>query len=134
MQAAIKNFTSDPRRMFLIDALGATVSAGMLGLVLVHFQEYIGMPLTALKFLSGVALVIALFSWGCYLRYKSLGKSLLKAIGPINLFYCLLSACFVIFYLREMTSIGYWYFVIEILIIAMIAVIEIKVARAQSNQ
>ena len=131
MESFINNILSHPRMMFIIDAMGATISSIMLGVVLVCFQGLVGMPLTALEYLSGSAFAIALFSWSCYLGFEKFGKHLFKVIGFINILYCLVSIGFVLYYNQELTSIGYLYFIVEILIIAMIAYIEIKVSKVQ---
>ncbi|MFT4834676.1 MAG: hypothetical protein ACI8WP_001439 [Flavobacteriaceae bacterium] len=41
-------FTKNPRGLFLLDGLGEVLSAVMLGLVLVPFNEFFGFPVSTL--------------------------------------------------------------------------------------
>ena len=45
----------NPKKLFLIDSLGALISAVMLGLVLTRFEHIFGMPQNVLYFLSFIA-------------------------------------------------------------------------------
>ncbi len=58
------NFSSkiSKNNIFLIDGLGALVSAFMHGFILVQFQEYIGMPIQVLIYLSILPIIYASYS------------------------------------------------------------------------
>jgi hypothetical protein len=45
-----------PKTLFLIDAIGAVLSTVLLGIVLVAFEKYIGMPTNVLYALAATSL------------------------------------------------------------------------------
>jgi hypothetical protein len=51
----------NPKELFLIDALRATISAAMLGIVLVKFKDTIGMPKDIFYSLFIIPFVFAIY-------------------------------------------------------------------------
>jgi len=98
-----------PKRLFLLDGLGAFLTAFFLGVVLVTFEDKFGMPQKVLY---------AKNNWRPYL----------KIIAVANLLYCCLTFGLVIFFYSKLTQLGLIYFLLEIFIIINLAIIELKVA------
>lgn len=90
-----------PKRLFVMDATGALISAVLLGIVLPYFEVYIGMPLLILYVLAGVALALSLYSLGCFLRSSNRWKRYLKGIAVANLIYCAFTAGTVVYFLSN---------------------------------
>ncbi len=114
--------------MFLIDGLGALVSALLLGIVLVQFNDLFGMPVKVLYPLADIALAFCVYSLACYLLVKKKAKPYLQLIAVLNLLYCLLTIILVFYHHNTLSVLGYLYFVGEIIIITLLAYIEFSVA------
>lgn len=126
--------TSNPRKLFLIDGIGAIISSIMLGIVLVKLKGVVGIPASTLYILALFPVLFALYDFYCYrFERKSLG-TLLYVIGGINLLYCYLSAGFGFYHIETITWLGSSYLILEILIVSLLAFIEIDVAKRLSNQ
>lgn len=103
--------------VFLFDALGALLSALLLGLVLPSLQEYIGMPGSVLYSLAGIACIFLLFSSACYFFVREPWLPFLNIIIGANSVYTIISASLVFFYFQDLTIYGIGYFVLEILVL-----------------
>lgn len=122
------DFSSNPKKLFLIDGLGAVVSAFFLGIVLVKFESVFGIPKQALYLLAAIPIVFGIYDFFCYTRGKHLG-GLLKIIAIANLLYCALSIGMAILHKDSVTTLGWTYIIVEVLIILLIAVWELRVAK-----
>ncbi len=120
------------RRYFLIDGLGAVLSALLLGVVLVRFQSFIGMPSKVLYGLALIAGLIALCSFLCYFQKPRNWRLFLKGIAFTNIGYCGLTLALVCTYYPELTAWGITYFVLEMVVIVGIAVWELKKTKQAS--
>jgi hypothetical protein len=115
-----------PKTLFLIDGLGAILSALMLGVVLVHFQDLIGMPIRALYVLAFLPCLFMIYSFSCFFFLRDNWSPYLKFIAIVNFLYCLLSIGMMIVHRESLTVIGYIYFIVEIIIVLVIAGIEYR--------
>lgn len=105
------------RSAFVVDGVGAALSATCLGLVLPRVQAWIGLPTQVLYVLAGIA---ALFALNAALAYRLGGErqaAWLRGITYANLAYCALTASLVALYFAELEALGVAYFVGEIGII-----------------
>ena len=127
-QQFLDKISTPPKRIFLTDGFGALVSAFLLGVVLVKFQHYIGMPTKILYFLAILPCFFAIYSFSCYFFIKDNWRPFLKIIAWSNLFYCFLSAGCIIYYYQELTNLGNFYFLVEITIVLILIRLEIKIA------
>lgn len=116
------------KKIFLIDSLGALLSAFLLGVVLVKFEIAFGMPSDVLYFLAALACVLAAYSYLSYLFVKENWKIFLKIIGVANVVYTFITLILVLYFYTEITILGLLYFLAEICIIVILAKIEIKKA------
>lgn len=119
------------RKLFLIDAFGAFLSACMLGIVLIKFNTWFGMPKFILTYLSIAVLMMALFSLACYLIFPSRWQVYLKSMALVNGVYCCCTVGLMLFYRSELTALGWTYFIIECVIILLLVQWEWKVSKVQ---
>lgn len=122
-----------PKQLFLIDSLGALISATMLGIVLVMFESHFGMPSNTLYWLAGLAAVFAVYSFVNYIRFGKNWRIFLSIIAIVNLLYCALTAGVVIRHFQELTTLGIAYFIGEMIIVVALALIELRKAKVSDT-
>jgi hypothetical protein len=132
MKMMLENIASkmaqNPNRLFLIDSLGAVISALSLGVVLVQLESLLGMPRDILYYLAAAAVVFAFYSFACYWRVKENWRPFLKFIAIANFVYCLISIVLVCQHYSELTILALLYFLSEFAIILTLVAIEWKTA------
>ncbi len=116
------------RTLFLIDSLGALLTAFSLFVIVRQFNEYFGIPITILTYLSVIAICFCIYSTACFLFLNRRWTPFIRVIGIANLLYCALIMGLLIKYYPLQTIIGTVYFLIEIVIICGLAYIELNVA------
>ena len=126
MPSLVQKTTSNSKQLFLVDGFGALVSAFFLGVVLVYFQEAIGMRLNILYFLAILPVFFAMYSFSCYFLLKKNHRTFIRVIAYANLLYCCLTLSLVVFYYESLTSLGLTYFFVEIIIVGIIIGIQFK--------
>ena len=124
----IKQLSSKPKILFLIDSIGALATAFFLYVVLRNFNEYFGMPITILNYLSAIAACLCIYSTICLVLIKENYIPFIIIISIANLLYCILTIGLVIFYHHQLTIFGTAYFLGEIAIIFGLVYIELNVA------
>jgi len=124
----IHYLTEKPKTLFLIDSLGAMLTALFLFAVLRNFNNYFGMPKPILTYLSAIAACFSVFSAFCFLFLQKSWVLFIKVISFANLLYCILIMVLLIMYYSQLTIIGMVYFIIEIIIIGSLASIELNVS------
>jgi uncharacterized membrane protein YsdA (DUF1294 family) len=117
------------QKIFLIDGIGALVSAILLGIVLVALEPYIGMPPKVLYVLALLAGAFAVYSLTCHIRVKTNRGRYLRIIAIVNLLYCCLTLGLVFYFREQVTIWGWLYFVGEIIIVSTLARMELKIAK-----
>jgi hypothetical protein len=119
----------NPRKVLLLDGIGALFSAFLLGIVLVRYQHLIGMSEKVLYILAFFPIVFAVYDFICLLFCKNDKLNFyVKIIALANLSYCVISAILLIIHFPALTLLGIIYFVIEIIIVAFIAYLEWNIA------
>lgn len=118
------------QNIFLIDGIGALVSALILGIVLPYFE--VGLPKATLVVLSLTALVFGIYSLGCFFFRKS-GRAWLKVIIASNLLYCLATALIVGYFYGLLTGLAASYFLVEIMLILVLVCLELRILRQVSR-
>lgn len=117
-----------PQKLFLVDGLGALLSAFMLGVVLVHFKSVFGMPATTLYLLAFIPCIFVLYDVVCYLKVRENKRLFLKGIAVANLSYCLLSIVMLIYHYEQLTYLGILYFIGELIIVVLLANLQLRIA------
>lgn len=128
MNEIIRQLTLKPKTLFLVDSLGALLTAFLLFAVLRTFDEYFGMPQATLTYLSIIAALFCLYSISCFFLLTDNWRPFLKTISIANLIYCCLTMGLVIYYYRSLTILGVTYFVVEVAIICVLVFVELKTA------
>jgi len=119
---------TNPKKLFFIDGCGAFLSAFLLGIVLVRFEQYVGIPPATLYFLAAFPIMFTIYDWLSYLQSHNKQPQLLRGIAIFNFFYCCLSIGVAFYHYNTLTIIGWIYFLIEILIVMILANWELKIA------
>lgn len=119
---------SQHKNLFLIDSSGALFSAFLLGVVLVSFESTFGMPRKILYFLAIIASILSIYSSLSYLLIKENRKPYLKVIAFANLLYCCVTIGLILYLFKELTVVGLMYFLTEVGVIIMLAIVELKAA------
>ncbi len=127
-QQMINKMVLHPKRLFLIDGLGALLSAFLLGVVLVQLESIFGIPAKALYILAFLPCIFAIYDFYCYLRVKKNQRYFLTAIALMNLMYCFVSIGVAFQHHQKITASGWVYIILEISILIVLISIELKTA------
>jgi hypothetical protein len=114
------------KRLFLIDGLGAFVTATFLFAIQRACHKWFGMPHMALTILSLIALSLCVYSMSCFFCVNKNWRPFLKAIAIANLLYCGLTLGLVVYYYPQLTIWGIGYFLFEIAVIGLLVFFEIN--------
>jgi len=114
----------EARKLFLVDAFGALVSAFMLGVILVRYEIVFGIPKDALYLLAFIPCVFVVFDLAAFYFGKSNWSVLLKLIALANICYCILSIVLALMHRESLSVLGWLYIIIEIAIIIYVARVE----------
>lgn len=117
------------KKMFMIDGMGALISAFLLGVVLPSFQQMLGIPLSAIYFLAVFPYIFLVYDFMVYQYIEYNQGYFLKGIAWANMAYCLISAGTLYFHFDKLTLLSGIYFVGEIAIVATLAVLELQFAK-----
>ncbi len=116
------------KNIFLLDGIGAILSACFTGLILVRYSLFLGINVSLLQSLAMLPAAYALYSLSCYFFVPKIRPWMLITIISANLFYCLISAALILFRER-ITSLGKTFLTAEIVIILLVVYVEIKVLK-----
>jgi hypothetical protein len=126
----IEKLALEPKRLFLIDSVGAFCTAFFLAAILATFEPLFGMPQKVLYRLALVAVVFGVYSLCCYFFVSSNGRFYLKIITTANLLYGLVSITLVVYFRQRLTMLGLVYFLLELLVLGGLILIELRVLAA----
>jgi len=114
--------------IFLIDGIGALLSAILLGLVLTRLEAFFGLPKNVLYVLSGIAMLFSIYSLTNAIIKPAKSAPRLQFIAVANLLYCVLTVVLLIAFYQQLTVYDLLYFVGELLIILSLAYYELRAA------
>lgn len=121
------------KKLFLLDGLGATLTALLLSQVLGRYESLFGMPREILFTLAGIACSFAVYSLLCYLFLNQNWQPFLKGIAIANTSYCVITLCLLVYQNDSLTFWGFAYFSGEIIVILILARAEFKSAKKMAN-
>jgi hypothetical protein len=127
-QNLLNKAESFPRRLFVIDGMGALLSAFFLGVVMPKMESFFGIPATVLYFLAVFPILFAFYDLFSYFQKINQIGYFLKGIATLNLLYCCLSFIVAIFHYETITFWGWAYLLFEVLIVVFLASIELNTA------
>jgi hypothetical protein len=125
--------TLKPKTLFLVDALGALLTAFFLTAMTSFFHGYIGMSQTILTTLAVIAFTFCIYSMSCFVFIKRNWQPFFKAIIISNILYCCATVACIIYSYQQLTFLGVIYFVLEIIVILVLLGIEIKAAGTKES-
>lgn len=114
------------KNIFLLDGIGAVLSATTMGLILPLLSELIGLSAVSLRLLGLVGLMLAIYSLICFFFIKRPKSLMLLIIILANSLYCVL-ALSIAFISSELTILGRGYFIVEVAIILGVVFLESRV-------
>ncbi|MEQ9405678.1 MAG: hypothetical protein RIM99_18960 [Cyclobacteriaceae bacterium] len=120
---------SNPKKLFIIDGLGAILSAFLLGVVLVKYESVFGIPSQTLYLLATMPVFFAIYDLYSYIRGNEHADRHLRIIAIVNLLYCCLSIGFAFYHFDTITILGWSYILAEIVIVVVLAIVELKTAK-----
>ncbi len=126
-QRMLKQLINNPKQIFLIDSIGALLTASILFSMAIGYPGFLGMPTHILFLLAAVAITFAVYSFCCFLFHPVRWRPYLKAIMLANAMYCILTAVLVYTLRNNITHWGLLYFMGEILVILVLLFFEYKV-------
>ena len=116
----------NPKQLFLIDGIGALLSAFLLGIVLVRFEHMFRIPTSVLYVLAVIPLFFAVYDFYFYRKgHQKLGLAL-KGIALLNLIYCSISIGVLWYHFDQVKLLGWIYIIVEIVIVLFLAMVEFK--------
>ena len=118
--AQLDKLSNNAKVVFLIDAIGALLSALFIFIILNYFENQIGLPAKTLIFLIIIAIVLSIFSFCCYLFQNNNLKQNLKVISRANILYCILTIFTLFAYRQVITKLGLLYFIFEVIALVKI--------------
>ena len=131
VRKAIDALNRAPKKWFLVDGIGAALSALLAGAVLVNFEVFLGLPSSALLKLAIAACLIVIYDIHHLLR-KDLSPRLLRqrlrVLVSMNAAYVVLSLAFAYNHRQTLTAAGWGYILLEGLVVMSLAVMECKAA------
>ena len=122
-----------PKTLFLIDSIGALLTAVILIIIKAYFNERFGIPWHTVYILSSIAFIFALYSFSCYYFLKHKWQPYLITIGIANFLYCCSTAALIFIHYDNLTKLAVAYFAFEILIMCCLVFIELKVATVETE-
>ena len=118
----------NPRKLFLMDGLGALLSAFLLGVVLVKLESVFGIPVKVLYILAFLPCIFAVYDLFCFLLVKKNQQYFLTAIALLNLIYSIVSIGLALQHRQKIMALGWGYILLEITILIVLIYIELKTA------
>jgi hypothetical protein len=109
-----------PAMVFLVDGLGALLTATFTYLLMTFFIEWVGLPYEVLRILALVALGMAAYSLSCHFFLKDKKRNWLRVIIVANLLYVLATAILIIMYHDLIRLPGLIYFLSEFVVVLVL--------------
>jgi hypothetical protein len=125
---------AQPRNVFLLDGVGALLSALLLVVLIAPLEGIWGMPQTIAYTLSFPAFGFVAYSLGCYFLNPSAWKPLMRLIALANFLYCCVTFALVIVQYSSLTKLGVAYFLGEMGIVFVVIGIELMTVRQHDEK
>lgn len=116
------------KNIFLLDGIGAILSACFTGLILIRYSLFLGINVSTLQSLALLPTMYALYSLSCYFFVSKTKPWMLLTIIGANLFYCFISLGLILFRAR-ITWRGQLFLTAEIIVVLLVVLLEFNVYR-----
>lgn len=123
------NSFNHPRRIFIIDSIGALFTFVTTFFLADQFSDYIGLPKQHLKSLSFLALTFSVYSFCCYRFVQPIKSWHLQLIATLNGMYILLSFLLILLFVQNVSPLFLGYFGFETIILLFLIRVEWKLSR-----
>lgn len=134
MNALTSKIKQNPKSIFLLDGIGALLTAFLIFVVLRPFNESIGLPKNILVYLSIIAAVFSIYSLSCYCLIKEQWPFYLRIISLANIVYCCLTIITIIYFHESIRIIGICYFVGESITISLLVYMELYILKTYASK
>ena len=128
----LRVLSSQPRRVFLLDGLGALVSTLALVAVVIPLQPYFGLPRDLLWKFASVAAVFSAYSLTCAQVLRENFRPFMAVIALSNSVYSLATMGSLYSHRVAVTPLCVLYFMLEVMIVAALVSLEIRTIRRVS--
>ena len=129
MNQLFQFFTNKPKQLFLLDALGAFITATFIGVVMRSHFDIFGLAAQEAFVMSFIAYSFFCFSGICYLFVRNKQYQYILIIASANLLYTLLSFFIFLNHFKDLTPFGIVYLISEIVTIMLLVTLEFSVAK-----
>lgn len=116
------------KKVLLLDAAGAALSAFLLGVVLRIYQSHVGIPDHILLLLAGLAVCFFVIDMIAYFAIPRRAALILRCMAIVNICYALLSLGLALIHRGELTLLGWVYVIAEIAVLMILSRYEWRVA------
>ena len=127
IQKAVHFFTDHPSRLFLLDGIGATLSAALLLLLHFVFQVTNGLPPLIVYALGAAALFLSAYSLTCSWLLRRCHARYLRVIALLNGTYLLTVCILLVLYCSRLHPILIICFILESVVLGFLIYLELKV-------
>ena len=127
IQKAVHFFTDHPSRLFLLDGIGATLSAALLLLLHFVFQVTNGLPPLIVYALVAAALFLSAYSLTCSWLLRRCHARYLRVIALLNGTYLLTVWILLVLYCSRLHPILIICFILESVVLGFLIYLELKV-------
>jgi hypothetical protein len=117
-----------PKNIFFLDGIGALVSMSFLLFFGFKAADFIGLQQGLLFKLASLPMLFSVFSLTCFYVNPTKWRRYLSIIAFANIGYCGVSLDIMISHFNSLTSWGLCYFIIEKVIVVLLAIFELKMA------
>ncbi|MEY3443284.1 MAG: hypothetical protein RLZZ519_1565 [Bacteroidota bacterium] len=123
-----------PSVLFLIDGLGALLTAVLTGGLLPTLENRFGIPSSQLYVLAAIAGLFSAYSLTCYVANPANWKPFLAAIAIANTCFCTSTLILVFFFWPNATSLAIAYFSGEALIVGGLVFLEMRMVLQKTSK
>ena len=127
IQKTVHFFTDRPSRLFLLDSIGAILSAALLLLLHFVFQVTNGLPPLIVYALVAAALFLSAYSLTCSWLLRRCHARYLRVIALLNGTYLLTVCILLVLYCSRLHPILIICFILESVVLGFLIYLELKV-------
>lgn len=124
-----KKFIDIKQRIFLIDGIGALLTAFLLLVFIRSMPHVFGVPAALIFSLAATAGIFAIYSFSCHFVFKTKKPIFLRILAILNMLYCMATTIFALLLNESTTTVGVIYFTGEILLILSLSYLEFRLAQ-----
>ncbi|GAB5423900.1 MAG: hypothetical protein Crog4KO_10470 [Crocinitomicaceae bacterium] len=125
----IVKLSQKPIKPLIIDAVGAFVSFVLLGFVLPRFESLFGLSKLIFWMLSIPPAFFLVFDLFALLRWRNKLGQALRTIATLNVLYCITSLTVAFLHIQELTTLGWIYIFVEVIIVLLLSRLEWKASK-----